>query len=519
MANATPALGEAYVEAFKTLFRGRERAYGQYGDGPDRKIRTLREATPAEAWVRHLAGEGPFLGIVPIREDNTCYFGAIDLDDTNLDHAAIAQRIDELDLPLIVCRSKSGGVHLYVFFAQAVPAALLSRKLKEWSEALGYTVNLIDGRPVEIFPKQTRTHVDNVGNWINLPYYGGDASTRVAIIGNGDQLTLGQFLTLATRKRVPDEASLMAMEVSFAFEFEDGPPCLQHLHQIGFLEGSRNNGLFNVALYMKLAFPTDFEERVRDYNKNKFSPPLRAPEVDAVIKSIGNKDYSYTCTAMPIAPHCKKRVCSKRRFGVKTAQGRSTMASFPDTKHLRKILTDPPLWIVSLDGQDVSLTTDDLLSQIRLKKAALEQHNMILPTLRGADFDSLLRDLMNEVEEIEAPDDAGAVGQFTSLVSQFLARRVTSETREDMLSGLPYEEKGRVYFRSADLMTFLERKRFRNFTPSEAFVKLRRFDIEHCILRVSTEQTLRVWSLPAGVFEEQTHDFAPKPMPTKGPEF
>lgn len=513
-------LGEAFVEAFKTLFRGREHVYGQYGDGPDRKIRTIKEAPPDLAWRRHLAGEGPYLGIVPIREDNTCYFGAIDIDDTDVDIVALAKRIAELDLPLVACRSKSGGVHLYVFFAAAVPADLLYKKLSEWSASLGFTHNKVDGRPIELFPKQTRLAADAVGNWINLPYYGADVSSRRAYVESGDPLSLSQFLTLATRRRVADRATLLAISAEHSLEFDDGPPCLSHLHQVGFLEGSRNNGLFNVAIYMKLAFPADWEERTRDYNKNKFQPPLPADEADSVIKSVATKDYTYTCNSLPIAPHCKKRPCGQKRYGIKSAKAQTQLHSFPDVSRLRKILTDPPMWIVSLDGKDVNINTDDLLSQTRLKKAVLEQHNVVLPVLRQNDYDTMLRDLLADVEEIDAPRDAGDEGQFIQLVGQFLERRQSAESRQDLLSGLPYEEKGRVFFRSADLMTYLERKRFRVYTSGDAFIKLRPYDVEHIVLRIgSGTQTVRVWSLPAGLFDEQQSDFAPRPLPDKGPEF
>jgi hypothetical protein len=56
------------------------------------------------------------IGIVPIRDDATCVWGAIDIDlDKEPNLTVLAKQVHKLELPLIVCRSKSGGAHLYLF--------------------------------------------------------------------------------------------------------------------------------------------------------------------------------------------------------------------------------------------------------------------------------------------------------------------------------------------------------------------------------------------------------------------
>jgi hypothetical protein len=47
---------------------------------------------------------------------------------------------------------------------------------------------------VEVFPKQDKLDSpDDVGNWINLPYYGG--SSWVAVTAEGQELPLAAFWT------------------------------------------------------------------------------------------------------------------------------------------------------------------------------------------------------------------------------------------------------------------------------------------------------------------------------------
>jgi hypothetical protein len=48
----------------------------------------------------------------PINQDNLCKFGALDIDTYDLDHKALGAKIRKLKLPLLHCRSKSGGAHL-----------------------------------------------------------------------------------------------------------------------------------------------------------------------------------------------------------------------------------------------------------------------------------------------------------------------------------------------------------------------------------------------------------------------
>src|ERR1700743_2143102 len=114
---------ESLAPRFHALFAGLERSHGIYfpidkerEDGKrtcSRQPATPLEPVTDELWIEHLAGRNG-LGIVPIREDSTCRFGAIDIDVYDgLDHAAIAGRMVEMNIPLIPCRSKSGGCHAF----------------------------------------------------------------------------------------------------------------------------------------------------------------------------------------------------------------------------------------------------------------------------------------------------------------------------------------------------------------------------------------------------------------------
>src|SRR5207302_10863517 len=112
----------------------------------------------------HLAGQVSIVAIA-IREDNTCLWASIDDDDYLRDPERIRKRIQQLKLPLHLFVSKSGGLHLMVFFREAKPAAAVRRLLAHWSDLTGLGKG-------ELFPKQDMVEADNAGNGMNLPFFG-----------------------------------------------------------------------------------------------------------------------------------------------------------------------------------------------------------------------------------------------------------------------------------------------------------------------------------------------------------
>ena len=149
------------IKRFAKTFRGLDKAYGTFditeksASGKAKgKARIVRDPRTLATFTAHLKGEQS-VGIVPINEDNNCWWGAIDVDMYPLDHTKLVKRIKELKFPLVVCRSKSGGGHIYLFLKEAVPAEVVQNKLKEITAEIGYADT------TEIFPKQIQLHLVN----------------------------------------------------------------------------------------------------------------------------------------------------------------------------------------------------------------------------------------------------------------------------------------------------------------------------------------------------------------------
>ena len=123
----------------------------------------------------HLNGKRS-IGIQPCDDNGFARFGAIDIDPKNykdLDVKYYLDIIQEKELPLIPVRSKSNGLHLYLFTKEFVQA----KEIKSFLEQVLFLFKL----PIttEVFPKQTKlgtnTDGDKInGNFINLPYFNKD---------------------------------------------------------------------------------------------------------------------------------------------------------------------------------------------------------------------------------------------------------------------------------------------------------------------------------------------------------
>ena len=139
----------------------------------------VRQPLTLELMQGHIDGRKG-VGAIPINENNQCKFGALDIDEYPLDHKQLVDKLDKLKVPCIVCRSKSGGAHIFFFFTKWMEAADFRDKAAEIAAALGH------GR-CEIFPKQEQVLVErgDVGNFINLPYFDAERTLRFAIIKVG----------------------------------------------------------------------------------------------------------------------------------------------------------------------------------------------------------------------------------------------------------------------------------------------------------------------------------------------
>lgn len=507
------------ITRFKAIFSGLDIAYGTYkikserGDGKQAGQATVVRKPPTDdLWTKHLEGVEPSLGIIPIRADNTCIWGCIDIDQYPLDHKGLVDKVRSLSLPLVVCRSKSGGAHVFLFSNEPAPARDFQTYLKNAASLLGEA-----GR--EIFPKQAEILVDrgDTGNFLNLPYFGGDSGTRYAFNDDGSSATLEEFYELHAR---------FVQSVPFTFPeppkqaespIKDGPPCLQALCAQGFPEGTRNNGLFNIGVYLKRVHAVGWEDKMVEYNQKFVAPPLPNNEVQLIIKQAGKKDYQYKCKDAPLNGFCNSGLCRTRKFGIGAhAPDAAQIAS------LSKYASEPPLWFLDVNGKRIELDTDSLYNQAMFQKACLERLNVVPPTLRKQDWENLLNALLKEMVETEqiteASEDTSVTGRFIDLLEEFTTHMQQAMARDEILMGRPWtdDEEAKTYFRIKDLEAHLTRNNFKGMTAPKMAQRLRDMNGEPISLFLKG-RTVRCWRIPR--FDKQDAPFETQTTRTEGSPF
>ena len=449
------------TEKFKNIFEGLKIAYGQYqkgdvaanGDKQKGKAFIVRKNVSDDLWEKHLQGEGPALGIIPIREDNTCRWGCIDIDSYNLDHSGLIQSIRNLNLPLIVCRSKSGGAHVFLFTKEFISAALMQSTLKKIAKVLGYEGS-------EIFPKQTEILVErgDTGNFLNLPYYNGTNGLRYALDDKGQAASLESFYSMydqyaCTNTQVKE---IKIEEKKIEEAFPAGPPCLNKLASVGFGEGSRNNALFNIAVYYKQAHPDSWEDKIVEANIKHMEPKLSNSEVQQLIKSVNRKGYDkYRCKDAPINAVCQSGLCRTKRFGVGFGE-----EEMPQLGNLTKYKSSPPQWFLDVDGTRIELKTEQLYSSPLFALACLDQANLVVPVPKAKDWKQhFLKPMMNNLQEVEPLESLNPMNQLTGLLQDWTTNRQSARTMDDVFNKLPFtdENKQFTYFRMDDFYAFLKK--------------------------------------------------------------
>ena len=445
---------------FKEIFEGNNSAYGQLilsgstnGKGKaDGKAFIKRQPVTDNLWEDHIAGKDPALGVIPINENNECKWGCIDVDVYNVDHLVLMRNIKGLGFPLVTFRSKSGGAHLFLFAKEFIPASLMQSKLKAMADALGYAGS-------EIFPKQTEILVErgDTGNFLNLPYHGGVRGLRYAMKAGGEAATLESFYSIydewvQTREEIEQITVKEKTEVKESFK--QGPPCLNTLAEQGFGEGSRNNALFNIAVYCKKAHADDWENQVGQYNQKYMDPPLSYQEVQLVIKSVTRKGYDkYRCKEQPICGVCNAAKCRTKKYGVGFEE-----EQMPELDTLTKIKSNPPQWFLNVSGKRIELKTEQLHNPNLFAIAVLDQANVVSPIPKAKDWREIyLKSLMQKLQEIEPLESLDPINQIINLLYDFTVNRPQARTKEEMLNKKPWTDDGNTYFRMDDFYSFCKR--------------------------------------------------------------
>jgi hypothetical protein len=415
----------------------------------DSKSFLVKEAITPEVWESHLKGDR-IIGCTPLIKEDQVRWGSLDVDvyQDSKTLEGIIKQVNENNLPFVVCRSKSGGAHVYLFFSEDISAAFVIDKLKAFSAFFGQGA-------CEIYPKQPKIgdRKDNskYGNWINMPY-SGNPTLQYGFDQDSKALNPEEFINYAVSKQLTKE-QFEALQVPklTTEELPDGPPCLNYIFQNRSEHSeSRNITLANVAVYLKKANPSDWKHRLMQYNR-KFSEPLEDREVEAIINSYGKKDYKYQCSSQPLCKYCDASLCGQRKYGIGGEE------FLPNNRSLIQLKSEPPLWFLTLDDAELQLTTEQFDNFNQFNQKVMEKLLFKYPPIKQEDWVKQQNLLLKNCTQIEIPFEMTPLGQLVEYVSMFCAN--ASEDSDRIKSG-PVKKDGFYLFRMIDLKDYLNQQRF-----------------------------------------------------------
>ena len=448
------------LERFKQVFSGLEIAYGQTKKTDNfsetgkhqTKSFTIKNPPTDRLWQGHLDGEDPALGIVPIREDNRCKWGCIDIDTYPFDHKSFIKKIRSKNIPMILFRSKSGGAHAFLFTKDFVPASLMRVRLKKIAAELGYA-------KAEIFPKQDYIRADrgDTGSFLNLPYHGGDKTIRYAFDDEGNCLTLNQFFDMYEKYSLSEKELANVKKIKEKLEDDNNPlkgapPCLIAISKEGIPNGQRNNAMYNFGVYLKKRHSSDWDLKMYDYNKKYCTPPLERKEIEILIKSLERKEYQYKCKDEPIQSFCNAKLCVTQEFGVGDG------APSPTITEIRKYDSDPPIYFVTIDGESVEVDDVTLHDSEKFSVASMNQLGRPMLPVGKIIWRKMLIHLFKNLGEVPAPESSKIDVQVKELLADFINKAPGKEMK-DIKRGLPYSDEKESFFKFKDFWRYLQRSK------------------------------------------------------------
>ena len=106
---------------------------------------------------------------------------------------------------------------------------------------------------------------------------------RYAFLDSGEGASLEEFFAMYDQY-VCDDIEKISIQKKIIktkkskFKFDMAPPCLKIMEGKGYPQGTRNNGIFNVGVFYRKAFPNEWEDLLQKFI-TKYMPEMKPEEV------------------------------------------------------------------------------------------------------------------------------------------------------------------------------------------------------------------------------------------------
>lgn len=450
----------AFASEMLMLFKGNQMSHGVHipekettdGKKAPGKSLVVHEEVGVDKMQMHLHGRQG-LGIVPIDHSNKVNFAVIDIDTYPVNPKKYIAILRAAGVPAICFRSKSGGLHIYVFFSDSPDASAIRPSLLVVVGMLGLP------KTVEVFPKQTMLAEGKTGNWINLPYFNYKDTERYAYSSDAEPLSLEDAIMVIKGVRQPYKQFIASVQNA---PFAQAPPCLQTmLLNGGAGEGERNHYLFNCAGYLKSKYKEAYEDKLHNVNKD-MQDSLPYSELNKTIISSHNKsNYAYNCKSPVLSQYCDKELCSEREYGITSES--VTSINFGQLT-VYKEFDERYEWEVN--GETLKFeNAKELESQARFRTLCLQKLRLPQHRMKDDKWIEVLKTAMDNIVEVSPEyDEISEDALWVDKVEEYCRNKITHNLAE-VGNGMVYSGEGKLIFKATPLIEFLyEVGRFRDYS-------------------------------------------------------
>ena len=481
------------LKDFMALFRGNERGYGVGEFVGARQRETDNKWTPGhvrwtwgqpgeEQYASHLRGDS-LTGIGVLCDDGNVWFTCLDVDDYDIDYSEVMSKINRLKLPLVVFRTKSGGLRICMFFSEPVEADMVIQRMHKLSASLGYA-------GCEIFPKQTKLLVEkgDCPSWIYLPYSAtGDMFSEAGCMNDfGNLMELPEAMMHCKKMRI-DRAHFLNLFASEKMAdangkkngkkhpnriwveegtkediideiFYDGPVCLRMLSRNGVGLGHQNHCLAHTATFLKKKYE-NWQKALEWFNYNVLVPPGDREKLADIIKRWDKGTYEYLCHNEPMQSYCDSLACRSKKYGVGSS---GDGVRYPELG-MTIVNRRPPIFIVSVGEARLQMDSSELLNQNRFQEKFLEERIAIPAARKKEEHINWINMQMESATVVEPTNimrtNAAEIEMISSWFSRVVPPWVKRGVNEDKKDRVRVkEEERRIYFKwELGLMEWLRR--------------------------------------------------------------
>jgi hypothetical protein len=508
---ATPQKQAEIVQKLMVLFKGNERFHGagevtgaKFNDDKNKWIpgHVRLEHKPATEidWQAHLTGK-QFLGLSPLQDDGTVWFTCIDVDKTEdneeyrFDYPDEMGKIKRSGFPLVVFRTKSGGLRVVVFFSEPIEAELAVRRMKQIAAQLGYAGQ-------EIFPKQIKVDVahGDCPSWIYLPF--GPAKEdmfpdQCCMNESGHAMDLYESIIFALKRRITmkefsdlfvtefkakqngkangknhPKGKWVNPEIGEPYEesiktmFWDGPICLWYI-SLEKCTDLQHNFLFVCGVFLKRKYPDNWDKALEWVNYNVLRPVGDAEKLQQLIKDFknrGDRPYEYPCKTPPICNRCHAHACKKQPFGVGMGNG---IDNYELGMTIMKRGADTT-FIVNVGTERIPFTAAELTNMQRYREKCLAYAITFPNAMKKLEWDQVLRVSMENATIVDTPSILQKDAHEMEMIIRFLDAHIPMMVRtkgKEFLEGKGKkddrvrirDDEQRIYFKWPSCSLFCQR--------------------------------------------------------------